>query len=212
LALLPYSESVRRVAVVGNSGSGKTTVAAAIADALGVPHLELDAVFHQPGWQPLEREVFRARVAEFIAADGWVVDGNYSAVRDLVWARADTVVWLDLPRRQVMRQLTWRTLRRMLTRAELWNGNTEQLRNLLRMDPEQSILRWAWTQHGKYVERYGAAQQDPANQHLAFIRVPDRAAAAALVAGLTAPQAAAAAPGDHCGPGDQPAVGGTAGE
>jgi len=197
---MPYSEPVRRVSVVGNSGSGKTTVAAAIADALAVPHLELDAVFHQAGWQPLEREVFRARVAEFIAADGWVVDGNYSAVRDLVWARADTVVWLDLPRRQVMSQLTRRTLRRMLARAELWNGNTEQLRDLFRMDPEQSILRWAWTQHGKYAERYGAAQHDPANQHLTFIRVPDHAAAAALVAGL-----AAAA-------GDQSVTGGAAAE
>lgn len=196
---VPYSEAVRRVSVVGNSGSGKTTVAAAIADALGVPHLELDAVFHQAGWQPLEPEAFRARVAEFIAGDGWVVDGNYSAVQDLVWARADTVVWLDLRRGQVMRQLARRTLRRMLTGAELWNGNTEQLRNLFRMDPEQSILRWAWTQHGKYAERYGAARQDPANQHLTFIRVPDRASAAALAAGLT-------------GPGNQPSAGGSAGE
>ena len=81
-------------------------------NALAVPHLELDAVFHQAGWQPLEREVFRGRVAEFIAGEGWVVDGNYSVVSDLVWARADTVVWLDVPRRQVMRQLLARTLRR----------------------------------------------------------------------------------------------------
>jgi adenylate kinase family enzyme len=63
---------VRRVSVVGNSGSGKTTVAAAIARALSVPHLELDAVFHQPNWQPLEREVFRATVADFVASDAWV--------------------------------------------------------------------------------------------------------------------------------------------
>jgi adenylate kinase family enzyme len=173
---------VRRVSVVGNSGSGKTTLAVGLARAIGAPHLELDAVFHQPDWEPLEREVFRARVAEFIAADTWVVDGNYSAVRDLVWARADTVVFMDLPRHRIMRQLSARTLRRMLTRAELWNGNKESLRNLIRLDPNESILRWAWTQHRKYVERYDAAQHDPAYQHLCFIRVRSRAAAADLVA------------------------------
>jgi adenylate kinase family enzyme len=86
---------VRRISVVGNSGSGKTTLAAAVAGALGVPHLELDSVFHQPGWEPLDKDVFRARVAEFAAADGWVIDGNYSSAQDLVWQRADTVLWQD---------------------------------------------------------------------------------------------------------------------
>lgn len=177
---------MRRVSVVGNSGSGKTTVAIGIAGALGVPHLELDGVFHQPDWEPLERELFRARVAQFVAGDGWVVDGNYSAVSDLVWQRADTVVWMDLPRRQIMRQLGARTLRRMAMRTELWNGNTESMRNLLRLDPEQSILRWAWTQHAKYVERYGSAQHDPANRHLTFIRLRSRAEAAQFLADLGA--------------------------
>jgi adenylate kinase family enzyme len=200
---------VRRVSVVGNSGSGKTTVAIGIASALGVPHLELDAVFHQPNWEPLERELFRARVSQFVAGDGWVVDGNYSAVSDLVWQRADTVVWMDLPRRQIMRQLAARTLRRMITRTELWNGNTESLRNLLRLDPDESILLWAWTQHAKYVQRYGSAQHDPANRHLTFIRLRSRAEAARFLAGL-----AAGAPQSASGLGESGATagGGTAGE
>lgn len=181
---------MRRVSVVGNSGSGKTTLAAAIAAALGVPHLELDAVFHQPGWQPLEPELFRARVAEFAGQDGWVTDGNYSGVQDLVWQRADTVVWLDPPRRVVMRQLIARTLRRMITREELWNGNKESWRYLFCLDPDRSVLVWAWTAHRKYAQRYAEAQRDPANQHLAFIRVPDRRAADRLVAGLTGQRAA----------------------
>jgi adenylate kinase family enzyme len=181
---------VRRISVVGNSGSGKTTLAAAIAAALNVPHLELDAVFHQAGWQPLETGLFRARVAEFVAADGWVVDGNYDKVRDLVWERADTVVWIDLPRHVVMRQLVSRTLRRMMTRQELWNGNTESWRYLFCLDPERSILVWAWTAHRKYVHRYAEARQDPANRHLTFVRLPDRRAADRFVAGLAAQPAA----------------------
>jgi adenylate kinase family enzyme len=183
---------VQRISVVGNSGSGKTTLAAAIASALQIPHLELDAVFHQPCWQPLETELFRARVGGFIAGDAWVVDGNYSAVQDMVWQRADTVVWIDIPRLTVMRQLIPRTLGRMITRQELWNGNTESFRDVFCLDPERSLLLWAWRNHRKYARRYALAQQDPAHRHLRFVRVPGRAAGADLVAELAGQRAAAA--------------------
>jgi adenylate kinase family enzyme len=175
--------AVQRVYVVGNSGSGKSTLAAALADKLGATYLELDSVFHQPGWKPLEREAFRERIEAFTQAPTWVVDGNYSAVRDIVWNRADTVVWLDLPRRRVMRQLLGRTLRRMATGAELWNGNRERWQNLFRLDPTESILVWAWTKHAAYRERYLAAMDDPANTHLKFIQLRSRKDAAALLSG-----------------------------
>jgi hypothetical protein len=110
-----------------------------------------------------------------------VVDGNYSAVRDIVWSRIDTVVWLDLPRHKVMRQLLGRTLRRMATRAELWNGNRERWQNLFRFDPQESILVWAWTKHASYRERYLAAMDDPANSHLKFIRLHSHKDAASLL-------------------------------
>ncbi len=157
--------------MVGNSGSGKTTLARRLAAALGVPHLELDSVFHQPGWQPLETGEFRRLVSEFTAGPGWVVDGNYSKVQDIVWGLADTVVWVDPPRHQVMRQVIGRTLRRTITRAELWNGNREPWTNLFRLDPEQSILAWAWTSHHRYRDRYLAAQSDLAWAHLTFVHV-----------------------------------------
>ncbi|MEV5503173.1 hypothetical protein AB0M50_48015 [Nonomuraea fuscirosea] len=171
---------MKRVSVVGNSGSGKSTLSSALAGRLGVPWLELDSIFHMSGWQPRPREEFRAEVERFTAADGWVVDGNYSAVRDLVWSRADTVVWIDLPRRTVMRRLLVRTLRRMTTGAELWNGNKESFRFLL--DKDESILWWAWRQHAVYRERYARARADPANAHLRFVRVASRADAACLLA------------------------------
>ncbi|MGW0198626.1 hypothetical protein [Nonomuraea sp. NPDC003201] len=169
---------MRRVSVVGNSGSGKSTLAAALAGRLGVPWLELDSVFHMAGWTPRPPEEFRAEVDAFTAGDGWVVDGNYSAVRDLVWSRADTVVWIDLPRPAVMRRLLVRTFRRMATGAELWNGNRESFRFLL--DKDESIIRWAWTKHAVYRERYRRAAEDPANAHLTFVRVASRADAERL--------------------------------
>jgi adenylate kinase family enzyme len=86
---------------------------------LGAACLELDSVFHQPGWIPLPEDEFRRRAADAAAGDSWVIDGNYSTVQPLIWKRADTVVWLDLPRRTVMRRVTWRTVRRAAFRAEL---------------------------------------------------------------------------------------------
>jgi adenylate kinase family enzyme len=168
------SAIVQRVSVVGTSGSGKSTVARELAVALGVPHLELDSVHHQPDWEPLPKEEFQRIVAAQAAADGWVIDGNYRSVQPLVWARADTVVWLDLPKSTVMRQLIWRTLRRVAGRQELWNGNRERWRNFFSWNPEESVISWAWHKHAEDQARYGAAALDPANAHLRFIRLARR--------------------------------------
>jgi adenylate kinase family enzyme len=128
--------------------------AAALAARLGVPHVELDAIFHQPGWQKLEPEEFERRVVEALAGPAWVADGNYRAVLDRIWERADTIVWLDYRRPVVMRRVLWRTLSRAVTRRELWNGNRESWTEILSRDPERSIIRWAWTHHRTYRERY----------------------------------------------------------
>lgn len=145
-----------------------------LAAGLGVPCVELDSVFHQPGWAPLPTEEFRRLVAARTSEDGWVVDGNYSSVQPIVWARADTVVWLDLPKRTVMRQVAWRTARRAVSRKELWNGNREPLSNFFSWAPEKSIVSWAWHNHARYHARYGAAAADPANAHLTFVRLTSR--------------------------------------
>jgi hypothetical protein len=81
------------------------------------------------------------------------------------------VVWLDLPKRTVMRRIVWRTLRRAAGRVELWNGNRERWRNLFTWDPQESVISWAWHKHGQHRERYAAAMADPANGHLRFVRL-----------------------------------------
>ena len=139
-----------RIAVHGASGSGKTTLASAIAAQLGVTHIELDGLFHQPGWTERPIDEFRAEVAEVADAPGWVVEGNYRQVRDLVWAGAQVIVVIDLPRWQVMVQLLLRTLTRGATRAELWNGNRESLRNLVSTDADRNVVLWSWRTHHRY--------------------------------------------------------------
>jgi adenylate kinase family enzyme len=181
---------VRRISVVGASGAGKSTTARALARDLGVPFVELDAIFHQPGWAPLADDEFRRRVAELAAGDAWVIDGNYSAVRPLVWARADTVIWIDLPRLAVMRQIIWRTLRRVAFRAELWNGNRERWANFFSWNPEKSVIWWAWTRHPVYRQRYAAAIRDPAYAQLRFVRLQSRTAIRRFLGGISRDAAA----------------------
>jgi adenylate kinase family enzyme len=162
----------RRIAVVGNSGSGKTTFATEVAARLGCEHVELDGIHHLENWTPIERDRMRNIVAERMQASSWVVDGNYrSLVQDLVFVSTDTVVWLDLPRWLVMSRVVRRTLGRMLLHRELWNGNRERLSNLFSTNPEENIILWSWTQHEKYRAQYETARRDPANRHLAWVRV-----------------------------------------
>lgn len=63
--------------MIGNAGSGKTTFARALAQPLGVPHVELDALFWQPGWVETPPDEFKQRVSAVLTPEGWVADGNY---------------------------------------------------------------------------------------------------------------------------------------
>lgn len=120
---------MKRISVVGTSGSGKTTFAGKLAEILSVPHIELDALHWEADWVEAANEVFRSRVREAARADRWVIDGNYSSrARDLVWERADTVVWLDYSFPVIFSRVVGRTFRRLVSGEECCNGNRERWR------------------------------------------------------------------------------------
>jgi adenylate kinase family enzyme len=158
------------VVVVGPPGSGKTTVAAAMARRLGLPHIELDSLWWEPNWTEAGAELFQARLREVIGADSWILDGNYFSVgaREVVWPRADTVVWLDHARWVTVPRVMRRTIVRGLRRTELWSGNRESLRSALRPD---SIVRYAWREHPKYNRRYEGLTDDDEFAHLQWVRL-----------------------------------------
>lgn len=159
---------LRRICVIGSSGAGKTTLARQLSKRLKIAHVELDALYWEPNWAEAPLERFRARVAAAVAGDAWVADGNYSKVRDLVWGRADTLVWLDYPLPLVMRRLTARTLRRGLLREELWSGNRERLWDQL--NPRQSLLWFALTTYRRRRRQFPAALAQPEYAHLRLHR------------------------------------------
>ncbi|MPY65821.1 AAA family ATPase [Deinococcus sp. SDU3-2] len=164
---------MQRIIVIGTTGSGKTTLARALATRLGVPHGEQDAWNHLPGWQEAPLEEFRAQVAAFTAGNAWVMDGNYSKGRDIGWARADTLVWLDYPGQVVFGRLLRRTVRRIAGRQELWNGNREHLRNAVRTN---SPLPWFFKTHWKRRREMPGLFADYPHLRVVRLRTPGEAA------------------------------------
>jgi adenylate kinase family enzyme len=144
---------MRRVVVFGTTGSGKSWLAERLAMRDGLRVVELDALFWGRDWQPAPDDLFRHRVERETRDEGWIVVGNYAQVRDLTWRAADTLVWLDLPFPLVMWRLLWRTVRRAITKEELWGtGNHESLR--LAFFSRHSILLWAIKTHKRNRARF----------------------------------------------------------
>jgi adenylate kinase family enzyme len=163
---------VKRVSVIGGSCTGKTTLSRELARRLGVPHIELDALHHDAGWQEAPADVLQARVDAALAAapDGWVVDGDYRGkIGNSVAERADTVVLLDLPHRVALRRVLWRTASRVVSRKELWNGNRETLRNAFSRD---SIVWWVIRHHGSYEKRWRARLEQLTHVSVVRLRSP----------------------------------------
>ena len=174
----PLPRRPARELVDGASGSGKTTAAARVAEILRVPHIEIDALFHGPEWTP--RPSFEADVRRFAAEPSWVTEWQYQVVRAHLAERADLVVWLDLPRAVVMRQVVRRTLVRRLRRRVLWNGNLEPPLRTFFTDPEH-IVRWAWLTHERTPARIEQLLQD--RPELAVVRIRSRSDLAGWLSG-----------------------------
>ena len=176
---------MRRISVVGTSGSGKTTTAQAVAERLGIPRIELDAVHHLPGWTPIDPDEFVRQVDELTSGPQWVVDGNYRTVvrEGPVWERMDTVVWLDVPRWLAMWQVSRRTIGRAVVRRELWNGNRERWANIFSWVPERNMMRWTWTRHDLTRDR-SRELLDPPPPGVEVVRLTSRKEIAAWLATL----------------------------
>ena len=165
------------IAVVGCSGSGKTTVAQQIADRLEIEHIELDDLAQQPGWKLRPAEEFRSDLQRRLsgAEQGWVTCGHYERLAgSMHLEQANKIVWIDLPRSTVMARVIRRTIRRVITREELWNGNKEPWTNLYHWDSELNVIRWSWMTCNGRREEYERCASDGSWAHATAIRLHSR--------------------------------------
>ncbi len=173
-----------RIHVVGTCGSGKTTLARQLAQALNYRHVELDALNWEPGWREASDQVFLERVRDATGEAGWVADGNYARGRPILWAQRPTVIWLDYSFPLVMTRVVSRTAHRVLRQEELWNGNRESLRKAFSSD---SIVWWALTTYHRRRREYPA--QFARHPELPVIQIRDPAQAEQLLASARGGQA-----------------------
>jgi adenylate kinase family enzyme len=151
-AHVTFAGHTARVVVIGTSCVGKTTFARSLARTLGCPHIELDALYWLPHWVERPSDEFRALTAQALSQDCWVTDGNYGIVRDLAWSRATTVIWLNYAFSVVLWRALTRTLRRVLTREELYSGNRESF--CMAFFSCESILLWVITTFHRRRKQY----------------------------------------------------------
>lgn len=173
--------SLQRVAVIGATGCGKTTLAREIARRISAPHIELDTLRYRQGWAVVSDEAFRSEVATSIGRDRWVIDGNYADVQDLTWLRAQILVWIDFSLPLALWRLLRRTLGRLLTGEVLANGNREQLR---RVFSSQSIFIWAVRSHSRRRQLYEELLTHPRYAHLQVVRLRSPSAIRSWLAGI----------------------------
>lgn len=133
---------MRRVAIIGSGGAGKSTLARKLGEITGLAVIHLDREYWRPGWTETPKPEWKARVEELVTGEEWIIDGNFGGTMEIRLAAADTVVLLDFPRmlcmyRAIKRAVTYRNR----TRPDMGPGCTEKL--------DLAFLRWIWQFPGK---------------------------------------------------------------
>jgi adenylate kinase family enzyme len=165
------SPAGRRIVVVGGTGTGKSTLAETLAGRLGVPFVELDALFWRlPDWQEPDPDEFVRLVEQATEAERWVVAGNYETrLQALTWDRADQVIWLDYPLRVSFWRLLRRTIGRWRRNELLWGTNRESLWE--HFFTRRSLLLWSLTSFRRVRRRNAARLSDPRWGHVDIRRM-----------------------------------------
>lgn len=158
---------MKRIVIIGATGTGKTTLANQVSNKLALDFVDLDELHWMPGWQVRDAADFKQCVANAVAADGFAVSGNYREVRDIIWARADTVVWLNYPFWFVFCRLLRRSLLRVVDERKVCNGNTETWAKFLSHD---SIMVWLFKSYWRRKRGIRAILDNPsAYPHITFL-------------------------------------------
>ena len=180
MGTFPY----RKLVIIGTTSSGKSTLAERLAVELGLDFIELDALHWEPNWVEAPVKVFRSRVDRATQAQAWVVAGNYHVVRDLVWSRAEAVIWLDYSLWVIFWRLWRRTWKRVFFKEELWNGNREHLWTQLKLWSDESLFHWLFKTYWRRKREYPQLFAIPEHQHLRIFHFQSPSQAGSWLEGL----------------------------
>jgi adenylate kinase family enzyme len=165
MTTLPY----KRIAIVGTTSSGKSTLAKHIADKFGHDFVDLDALHWEPNWTGAPQEVLNERVKKATQTEKWVVAGNYSSIQPLIWPHAEAIIWLDYSLPRIFWQLTRRTFSRWWNRELLWGTNYENLWNHLKLWSDESLFHWLFKTYWRRKREYPILLAMPEHRHLKSI-------------------------------------------
>lgn len=160
----------QRIAVIGTTGAGKSTLAEKLSKRLDIPYVELDALYWEAGWREADPYAFWDRVENAIEGEAWVIAGNYRSVQHMIWEKADAVIWLDYPMRILFWRLLKRTLRRAVTQEELWNGNRETFWRHLKLWSQDSLFHWLFKTYWRRKREFPVLLSLPGYDHLKVYR------------------------------------------
>ena len=161
--------SCKKIVVVGTTSSGKSTLASQLAEKIGGDFIELDALHWEPNWVEAPDEVFRERVETAISSQVWVVAGNYHVVRDVIWQRAEAIIWLDYPFHIVFWRLLTRTIRRCSQGKNYGMAIVENFWTHLKLWSEESLFHWLFKTYWRRKREYPLLFALPENAHLKII-------------------------------------------
>ena len=161
--------SLKKIYIIGTTGSGKSTAAKKISKKFGIPHIELDSIYQGKNWESLEASLFQQQVTErLLNLQTWITDGNYSQVREIILNQADTVIWLDYPLLTVLFRVIRRTFKRLIDKEELWNGNRESWRRTF--FHRENVILWALKTHKRRQKENIKLYSNTINSHLKIYR------------------------------------------
>lgn len=167
MSSFPY----KRIVVIGVTSSGKSTLAQTLAKRFDMKFIELDALHWEPNWQGAPLDVFRERVEQAIQAEKWIVAGNYHVVRDLIWPKAEAIIWLDYPLLLVLKQLSLRTFKRWWTQELLWGKNIEPFHVHFKLWSKDSLFHWLFRTYWRRKREYPLLFAQQEYRHLKVIRL-----------------------------------------
>ena len=173
--------------MVGTTGSGKSTVAIALADKLNAPYIQLDKLFWKPNWKESTDEEFFEKIKMAVDKPRWILDGNYGRTHHLTWTNADTVIWIDFPFWLTLLQNITRSLKRAISRKEIWEG-TGNRESFFRMFSKDSIVRWLFKTYDTNVMRYEERMKSSEFAHIHFIRLRSRDAVSSFLSKIQSPK------------------------